>query len=323
MHSGKNFALVGAAGFVAPRHMRAIRDSGGQLLAVADPHDAVGIVDEFFPNVKYFREIERLDRFLEKLRRRDPAERVHFVSICSPNYLHDAHVRLALRVRAHAICEKPLVIKPWNLDPLRELEAETGCRIHTVLQLRLHPAIVELRRKLQERPPRTRAEIELTYVTRRGPWYHLSWKGDEEKSGGLVANIGIHFFDMLIWLFGPPERAVVHLRDPRCAAGCLDLERARIRWFLSVSAADLPATAVEKGAAAYRSLTIDGEEVDFSSGFADLHTLVYRDILSGGGFGTEDARPSIEAVHMIRESAVGPPDHHEAHPYLIDREKRQ
>lgn len=319
---GKNFALIGAAGFVAPRHMRAMRDSGSRLLAVADPHDAVGIVDEFFPDVKYFREIERFDRFLEKVRRRNSDERVDFVSICSPNYLHDAHVRLALRVRAHAICEKPLVIKPWNLDPLRELEVETGCRVHTVLQLRLHPAIVELRRKLQEQPPRGRAEIVLTYVTRRGPWYQLSWKGDEEKSGGLVTNIGIHFFDMLIWLFGSPERAVVHLRDPQRAAGCLDLERARIRWFLSVSAADLPEAAAQQGAAAYRSLAIDGQEVDFSSGFGELHTLVYRDILAGGGFGIEDARPSIEAVHMIRESPVGPIDRGEAHPQLVEEGAR-
>lgn len=313
----KNFALIGVAGFIAPRHLKAIADTSNNLLAITDPHDSVGVIDSYFPTARYFREIERFDRHLEKLRRQGEQNRVHYVSICSPNYLHDAHVRLALRVQAHAICEKPLVINPWNLDALADLEAETGCRIYNVLQLRVHPAVVALREKLRGEAHRSRMDICLAYVTRRGAWYHSSWKGDESKSGGLVTNIGIHFFDLLMWLFGPPDKSVVHVRRPECIAGRLELAGATVRWFLSVDQKDLPEAARQKGKCAYRSLTMDGEEFEFSEGFTDLHTLVYKDILSGGGFGIEDARPSIALVHGIRQSEIcSHAPEGETHPFL-------
>jgi len=312
-----NFALIGAAGFIAPRHMKAIAETGHQLLAVADPHDAVGVIDQYFPQARYFPEIERFDRFLEKQRRLPPDQHVHYVSICSPNYLHDAHVRLALRVRAHAICEKPLVINPWNLDQLADIEQETGRRVYNVLQLRMHPAVIELRRRLQASPPSGRTAIDLAYITRRGAWYQVSWKGDEARSGGLVTNIGIHFFDMLMWLFGPAERAVVHHRAPDRVAGCLELERARVRWFLSVNAEDLPADVRAAGRHAWRLLTLDGEAFEFSEGFTDLHTLVYRDILNGGGFGIQDARPSIALVHRLRTCELSAPGREDGHPLLF------
>lgn len=311
----KNFALIGAAGFVAPRHMRAIRDTRNALLAAVDPHDSVGIIDSFAPSARFFTEIERFDRHLEKLRRRSEEERVHYVSICSPNYLHDAHVRLALRVRAHAICEKPLVINPWNLDPLLELEQESGCRVYNVLQLRLHDAITSLRERLESAAARERAEVELTYVTRRGAWYNTSWKGQEAESGGVATNIGIHFFDVLLWLFGGVETTKVHLREPTKMAGTLELERARVRWFLSVDERDLPAESKEAGRHAHRSMRVDGQEVDFSDGFTELHTRQYEEILAGRGFGIEDARPSIEVVHAIRTTDVADADE-TAHPLV-------
>jgi UDP-N-acetyl-2-amino-2-deoxyglucuronate dehydrogenase len=315
--SPRNFALVGVAGFVAPRHLKAIHDTGNRLLAAVDSNDSVGILDRFFPQARFFTEIERFDRLLEKLRRKTPEERVEYVSICSPNYLHDAHVRLALRVKAHAICEKPLVISPWNLDALEELEQESGCRVYTVLQLRLHPALIALKQALEQDKHRQRANICVTYITRRGPWYHTSWKGSDEKSGGLAMNIGIHFFDLLIWLFGLPNKSVVHLSTPERLAGAMELEWARVRWFLSVDGNDLPAEAKAKGQSAFRSITIDGDEVDFSEGFTDLHTLVYRSILAGEGFGIEDARPSIQLVHDIRHSTVAEREHQlDLHPLL-------
>ncbi len=301
-----NFALIGAAGYVAPRHLQAIRESGNTLIAAADPNDSVGILDRYFPEARFFTEIERFDRFLEKVRRRSDAERVHYVSICSPNYLHDAHVRLALRVRSHVICEKPLVISPWNLDQLAELESEYGCRIYNVLQLRLHPTLIDLKRALEGLPDRRRANVCLTYITRRGPWYHGSWKGSAEKSGGLGMNIGIHFFDLLLWLFGPVSRSEVHIATPQKLSGALELKWADVLWYLSIDGKDLPPGFLEKGQAAFRSITVDGEEIDFSEGFTDLHTLVYRDVLGGGGFGIEDARPSIDLVHRIRYSPVIP-----------------
>jgi len=316
MDAVKNFALIGAAGFIAPRHMRAIAETGNRLVAIADPHDAVGVVDRYFPEAKYFREIERFDRFLEKTRRSSEEARVHYVSICSPNYLHDAHCRLALRVRANVICEKPLVIKPWNLDPLVDIERETGCRIYAVLQLRLHPAVQALRAELASRPRPGSTDVVLTYVTRRGAWYHASWKGNEEQSGGLLTNIGIHFFDMLLWLFGPPQRLAVHQRTRERVAGMLDLERARVRWLLSVSEEDLPRSVREAGGHAHRSLTLDGREFEFSEGFTDLHTLVYRDVLAGGGFGIADARPSIQLVQDLRTTDPTPPAPQEGHPSL-------
>ncbi len=298
----KNFAVVGVAGYIAPRHLQAIRDTGNRLVAAADPHDAVGILDRYAFDVKYFREIERFDRYLDKLHRGPEEGRVHHVSICSPNYLHDAHVRLALRNGAHALCEKPLVINPWNLDALEEIEAESGRRVNTVLQLRVHPALVVLRERLAA--ARGGHRVGLTYITSRGGWYHVSWKGSEDRSGGLVTNIGIHFFDLLLWLFGPVRSSRVHLRTPLRAGGRLELDRAEVEWFLSLDASDLPFAPVPGGQTTHRSITVDGEEVEFTEGFADLHTRVYERTLAGAGFGLADARPSIELVHQIRTVPV-------------------
>jgi UDP-N-acetyl-2-amino-2-deoxyglucuronate dehydrogenase len=298
----KNFAIIGAAGYIAPRHFDAIRATGNRLVAAVDPHDSVGLLDSYFPDCSFFTEIERFDRHLEKLRRMGESEKVDYVTICSPNYLHDAHARLALRVKAHAICEKPLVANSWNLDGLAQIEQESGQRVYTVLQLRVHPALIALRKRLLETPRDQKFEVDLTYVTRRGTWYLYSWKGDEEKSGGIVQNIGIHFFDLLMWYFGGVERSEVHLLGRKRASGCLELERARVCWFLSVDGDDLPCEVLEQGKTAYRSITIDGEEVEFSNVFRDLHTTVYEDILAGGGFGIEDARPSIELTWGIRTS---------------------
>lgn len=299
----RNFALVGVGGFIAPRHLQAIHDTGHRLVAALDPHDAVVILDRYSYDVAYFREFERFDRHVEKLRRAGNEDRIDYVSICSPNYLHDAHVRFALRVGADAICEKPLVLNPWNLDALQELEAETGRRVYTVLQLRLHPAIVALKRRVEAAEGRDRRyEVDLTYVTARGNWYFASWKGDVQRSGGIATNIGVHFFDMLLWIFGPVSALEVHLSDARKMAGVLRLERATVRWFLSVDCNDVPPSAVRQGKTIHRALTIDGEEFDFSRGFDDLHTAVYRDILTGGGFGIEDARPSIQLVHDLRRA---------------------
>mgnify|MGYP006432494173 CR=1 FL=1 len=299
-----NFAIIGVGGFVAPRHLKAIRDTGQRLLAAVDPFDSVGVIDSYFPDARFFTEIERFDRHLEKLRRAQPAGRVAWVSICSPNYLHDAHVRLALRLHANAICEKPLVISPWNLDQLAELETEFGRRVYTVLQLRLHPDLAALKRSLDAAPRRDKPEVELTYITRRGSWYAVSWKGRPEKSGGVAMNIGIHFFDLLLWLFGPVEHSAVHLSGPTRMAGRLELAHASVKWFLSVEERDLPADRLANGQHAFRSLTLDDEEIEFSNGFTDLHTRVYEATLAGEGFGIEDARPSIDLVHRIRTAEV-------------------
>jgi UDP-N-acetyl-2-amino-2-deoxyglucuronate dehydrogenase len=307
------FALIGAAGFVAPRHLRAIHDTGNRLVAAVDPHDSVGVLDGYFPDARFFTEIERFDRHLEKLRRSSEEDGVSYVSICSPNFLHDAHVRLALRVRAHAICEKPMVINPWNLEAIEELEAESGCHAYTVLQLRKHPSVLALKDELKGREDR--ADVCLTYVTRRGPWYHYSWKGSEQKSGGLAMNIGIHFFDMLIWLFGAVETSSVHVSSLSKMAGAIELERARVRWFLSVDAEDLPAECRDNGRAAFRSITVDGQEIEFSEGFTDLHTRIYEDVLAGRGLRAVDARPSIELVHSIR-TGEPVPARGDAHPML-------
>lgn len=311
----KNFALIGAAGYIAPRHMQAIRDTENHLVAACDPHDCVGVMDGYFPEAKFFTEIERFDRYLEKLRRRNSGSEVQYVSICTPNYLHDAHVRLALRVRAHAICEKPLVISPWNLDALAELEEEFERRVYSVLQLRLLPSLQLLRETIAEQSPREKAEICLTYITRRGQWYDVSWKGNVDKSGGVAMNIGIHFFDLLLWLFGAAESSQLHLRLPRKMAGTLELERARVKWFLSTDERDLPAECREQGQFAHRSMTLDGQEIEFSRGFTDLHTRVYEEILAGRGTGIADARPAIELVHAINRGetvSYGPG----AHPLL-------
>jgi UDP-N-acetyl-2-amino-2-deoxyglucuronate dehydrogenase len=299
----KNFAITGVAGFVAARHLKAISDTGNRLVAAVDPHDAVGILDRYAFDVRFFTEFERFDRHLEKLRRGPEAERVHYLSICSPNYLHDAHMRLALRVGADAICEKPLVINPWNLDALQELEREFGQTIYTVLQLRLHPTLVEFRERLRSKPER-RHVVQLAYLTARGLWYDVSWKGVEERSGGIVTNIGIHFFDLLTWLFGPVDLAVVHLREPKRAAGTLSLANADVRWYLSAEPSDLPFRPEPGSRTTFRSITVDGEQLEFSEGFTDLHTRVYQDVLAGGGFRIDDARPSIELTHRIRQATV-------------------
>jgi UDP-N-acetyl-2-amino-2-deoxyglucuronate dehydrogenase len=293
------------------------------LVAAADPKDSVGVLDKYFPNARFFTEIERFDRFLEKLRREDSSERVDFVSVCSPNYLHDAHCRLGLRVHADVICEKPLVISPWNLDGLAALEAELGKRIHTVLQLRLLPSLKSLRERLLAGARGSggkRHQVSLSYVTRRGPWYHVSWKGDVQKSGGVAMNIGIHFFDLLLWLFGSCSRSEVHLRTESKLAGMLELAHADVTWFLSIDAADLPAGYLEAAKPAYRSLTLDGEELEFSSGFTDLHTEVYRDILAGQSYGIEDARASIELVYALRTATITEQPSL-AHPALVSTQR--
>ena len=300
----KNFALTGLAGYIAPRHLQAIRDTENRLIAAVDPHDSVGVVDSYFPEAAFFTEYERFDRHLEKLRRGPEAERVHAVSVCSPNHLHDAHIRLALRVGADAICEKPLVLNPWNLDQLAALETEHGQRVWTVLQLRVHPAVVALKRQIEAEPARRR-RVRLTYVTSRGTWYRYSWKGDASKSGGVATNIGVHFFDMLQWLFGDVERHAVHVSEPSRAAGSLVLPQADVEWFLSLDPSDLPAS-VPEGQTTYRSITVDGNEVEFSGGFRDLHTRVYEETMDGRGFGIEDARPAIELVHAIRHATPDP-----------------
>jgi UDP-N-acetyl-2-amino-2-deoxyglucuronate dehydrogenase len=296
--------LIGAAGYIAPRHMKAIHDTGNRLVAAIDPNDSVGVLDRYFPNARFFTEIERFDRFLERVRREKSPDRIDYLAICSPNYLHDAHVRLGLRVRADVICEKPLTITPWNLDALVELEKEYGKKVYTVLQLRLLPSLVELRRKLEQSPPQKRAHVNLSYITRRGPWYQVSWKGDPQKSGGVAMNIGIHFFDLLLWLFGSCQRSELHLHSEDKMAGLLELEHADVTWFLSIDAADLPEGYLDKGEPAYRSLTMDGQELEFSSGFTDLHTEVYRDILRGGGYGLNEARAAVELVHALRGARV-------------------
>lgn len=311
-----NFALIGVAGFVAPRHLDAIRDTGNCLLAAVDPSDSVGVLDRYSFDVKFFREIERFDRFLEKARRGPDSGRVHYVTICSPNYLHDAHVRLALRVGAHAICEKPLVINPWNLDALEDLERESGRRVFTVLQLRHHPSLLRLRDELASSKNR-RHQVELTYVTSRGAWYDVSWKGSEERSGGVAMNIGIHFFDMLLWLFGGVRRCEVHVSEKRRMSGFLELQNADVRWFLSVDATDLPFSAVPGSRTTFRSITVDGSEIEFTESFGSLHTAVYREILGESGFGISDARPSIELVHALRGTAPAP-NPETAHPFLAE-----
>jgi UDP-N-acetyl-2-amino-2-deoxyglucuronate dehydrogenase len=311
----RNFALIGVAGFIAPKHLKAIRDTGNTLIAAMDPHDSVGILDSYFSEARFFTEIERFDRFLEKQRRQRDAKSVEFLSICTPNYLHDAHVRLALRVQSHAICEKPLVINPWNLEQLHELELEYQRRVYTVLQLRLHPTVQALKKTFEAESNESKHDVCLTYITRRGAWYHQSWKGVEQKSGGLTMNIGIHFFDLLLWLFGAAERSIVHQSVSSRMAGYLELERARVRWLLSVDASDLPAQVQANGGFAYRSITVDGQELDLSAGFAGLHTDVYKDILAGNGFGIEDCRPGIDLVYTIRNSREVPGNGF-AHPML-------
>ena len=309
-----NFGITVVAGYIAPRHLKAIRDVGGQVVAALDPHDAVGILDSYFPGTRFFTEFERFDRHLEKLRRQGTEDKIQCMTVCSPNYLHDAHVRAALRIDADAVCEKPLVLNPWNLDALAELEAEYGRKVFTVLQLRLHPAIMAIRESYRRHRDK-RHQVRLTYITSRGNWYLNSWKGDENRSGGLATNIGIHFFDMLAWIFGCPRKSEVHVASPTKTAGLLELENADVQWYLSIDAADLPEESLVKGQRTFRAIAIDGEDVEFSEGFTDLHTEVYRSILAGRGNGIAEARPSVELAHQIRNaSAIGVRG--DAHPLL-------
>lgn len=296
----KNFALIGAAGYVAPRHMRAIKDTGNHLLASFDPFDSVGIMDSYFPDADFFTEFERFDRHLEKSKRK--GQQIDYVSVCSPNYLHDAHIRFGLRHGANVICEKPIVLNPWNIEPLEEIEKETGGKIFNILQLRLHPSIIELKERVENSPADKIFDFDLTYLTSRGHWYYTSWKGEEKKSGGIATNIGVHFFDMLHWVFGNVKSNVVHLHTHDRAAGYLELEKARVRWFLSINYDVIPDHVKATGARTYRSISLDGEEIEFSGGFADLHTKSYQKILDGAGFKIREARKAIEMVHIIRNA---------------------
>ena len=309
----KRFVLIGAAGYVAPRHMKAIADTGNNLVAALDISDSVGVIDSYFPDADFFTEFERFDRHVDLLRREDNP--IDYVSICSPNYLHDAHIRFALRSGADAICEKPLVLNPWNLDGLADVQRDTGRNVYTILQLRLHPSIIELKRAIESSDPDTRHDVDLTYITSRGHWYGISWKGNEKKSGGIATNIGVHFFDMLGFVFGGLRDSVLHHMSDSMAAGYLEYDRARVRWFLSVDVRHLPDAAAAAGQRTYRSITVDGSEIEFSGGFTDLHTLSYKSILEGDGFGIEDSRAAVETVSNIRRMrAIGKAG--EYHPHL-------
>lgn len=296
-----NFALIGASGYIAPRHMKAIKETGNTLACALDPNDSVGIIDSYFPEAHFFTEFERFDRHVDKRRRK--GNPIDYMGICSPNYLHDSHIRFALKSGAHAICEKPLVLNPWNIDALLEIEKESGKRAYNILQLRLHESIIKLKEKVQSelaKNPNKVYEVDLTYLTSRGKWYFVSWKGDVSKSGGIATNIGVHFYDMLAWIFGAPKSNRVHILRDDVASGILELEHARVRWFLSVNYDYIPREVKESGKRTYRSISVDGEEFEFSEGFTDLHTRSYADILGGGGFGLEEARKCIEIVHEIR-----------------------
>lgn len=296
----KNFALIGVAGFIAPRHLTAIKDTKNNLLAALDKFDSVGILDSFFPNADFFTEFERFDRHIDKLKRN--GTKVDFVSICTPNYLHDSHIRFALRQGANAICEKPIVLNPWNLDALQEIEKETGRKVFNILQLRLHPSIIALKEKVENGPKDKVYDIDLAYLTARGHWYSSSWKGDVSKSGGIATNIGVHFYDMLTWIFGNVKENKVHVSEADKAAGLLMLEKANVRWFLSVNYNFIPEEIRMQGKRTYRSLKMDGEEIEFSDGFTDLHTKSYVEILKGNGFELKEAKTSIEIVHAIRNA---------------------
>lgn len=298
----KSFALIGAAGYIAPRHMMAIRATKNNLVSAFDPNDSVGILDSYFPESEFFTEFERFDRHVDKLRRRGNG--LDYVSICSPNYLHDSHMRFALRSGADAICEKPIVVNLRNLDGLKEIETDTGRKVNTILQLRLHPSIVELKQNVANTPKTTKADVELTYVTSRGNWYQQSWKGDQKRSGGIACNIGVHFFDMLHFVYGKLQNCYVHLNCPTKAAGYLEYENARVRWFLSIDISDVPEAERQKGKRTFRSITADGVQVEFSDGFTDLHTRSYEEILAGRGFGLEENRVAIQTVAEIRNGPI-------------------
>lgn len=301
----KRFALIGAAGYIAPRHLKAIKETRNQLVAALDTFDSVGIMDSYFPNADFFTEFERYDRHLEKLRF-DKGINIDYTSICTPNYLHDAHIRTALRVGSDAICEKPLVLNPWNIDALSKIEETTGKRIWNILQLRVHPSIIALKKKIDENPSKIH-DIDLTYLTSRGHWYYTSWKGDVTKSGGIATNIGVHFFDMLSWIFGEAQSNIVHVHTHDRAGGFMRLKNANVRWFLSINDQLLPDEIAKRGQRTFRSISVDGEELEFSEGFTDLHTVSYEEILKGNGYGIEATRQAIELVHGIRHAEiVGP-----------------
>lgn len=306
------YALIGTAGYIAPRHLKAIKETGGTLRAALDTTDSVGIMDSYFPDTRFFTEFERFDRYIDRCRRE--GQKVDYISICSPNYLHDAHVRFALRSDADAICEKPLVLNPWNIDAIAEMERQTGRRVNTILQLRHHPAISGLAAQIKAEPKGRIHDVELTYITSRGRWYYTSWKGDDKKSGGIATNIGVHFFDMLTYVFGPVKANIAQHRAMDCAAGYLELERARVRWFLSINSTDLP-EAVKGKKTTFRSITVDGQELEFSEGFTDLHTASYREIIAGRGFSLDEVRPSIEIVSALRNAELAP-DKGQPHPFL-------
>ena len=297
----KKFGLTGAAGYIAPRHMKAIKDTGNDLIAALDKNDSVGIIDSYFPDAKFFTEFERFDRHLEKEKRKGNG--IDYLSVCSPNYLHDAHCRLGLRTGADVICEKPLVLNPWNIDALQEVESDYGKKIYNILQLRLHDSIIALKNKVDHGDPDKIYDIDLAYFTSRGRWYHVSWKGDVHKSGGIATNIGVHFFDMLAWIFGDIQKSVVHRLEGDIAAGYLELERARVRWILSVNYDYLPQPALDRGMRTYRSITVEDEEIEFSGGFTELHTRSYQHILDGNGFGIEEVKNCIQTVYDIRNSS--------------------
>ncbi|HYG03488.1 MAG TPA: Gfo/Idh/MocA family oxidoreductase [Chryseosolibacter sp.] len=310
----KKFALIGAAGYIAPRHMKAIKDTGNVLVAALDKHDNVGILDSYFPDCHFFTEFERFDRHLDKLNRK--GEGVDYISICTPNYLHDAHIRFALRSGADVICEKPLVLNPWNLEALDQFEKETSRSVSCVLQLRLHPVIIDLRKHVLIAGQK-KYEVDLTYITSRGNWYFSSWKGELARSGGVATNIGIHFFDILQWIFGPVVQSFVYLNEPSSACGFLELERANVRWFLSIDYLHIPESIRLQGLRTYRSLRLEGKELEFSEGFGDLHSATYREVLAGRGFSLYDAAPSVRIVHSIRTSIPVEPDKDSTiHPYL-------
>jgi UDP-N-acetyl-2-amino-2-deoxyglucuronate dehydrogenase len=301
----KNFTLIGVAGYIAPRHMKAIKETSNNLIAALDTFDSVGIIDSFFPEADFFVEFERFDRHIEKLKYENGIH-IDYTSICTPNYLHDAHIRMALRRGSDAICEKPLVLNPWNIDKLSKVEEETGKRIWNILQLRVHPSIVALKEKIENGPKDKIYDVDLTYLTSRGHWYYTSWKGDISKSGGIATNIGVHFFDMLSWVFGSLSKNVIHLHTHDRASGYLEFENARVRWFLSINYDLIPNHIKERGQRTYRSISIEGEELEFSEGFTDLHTKSYKEILASNGFGIQETRQAIEIVHSIRqEKAIG------------------
>ena len=308
----KNFVLIGAAGYIAPRHLKAIKDTNNVLIAALDKFDSVGIMDSYFPNADFFTEFERFDRHIEKLKRN--GTNLDYVSICTPNYLHDSHIRMALRRGADAICEKPLVLNPWNVDALAAIEKESGSKIFTILQLRLHPSILKLKKQVEQVPKDKKFDIDLSYITSRGSWYHISWKGDQSKSGGIATNIGIHFFDMLTWIFGGVEKNDIYLREETKASGYLELKNARVRWFLSIDENDLPKEIQAKGQRTYRSILVNNEEIEFSGGFTELHTKSYERILAGNGFGLESARKSIDIVHHLRNAEIKSTG--EFHPFI-------